>query len=318
MKKQSPFLAVAFFFLSALLLASPLFAQDSQTSSPGLVQVTVTATMKKSGEVPPVLQKQDVSVHEDGKRTPIVDWVPVNTPDSKLQLVILIDQDASTRLGAHFDEISQFVRALPTNSTVAVAYAQNGSALMRTNFTPDREAAINSLHMTLGAAAGMTSVYEALADLIKHWPAGVPRREVLLLSDGIDPTYGFHDTAPGENPALQQATQAAQHANVTVFSIFAGTSGPEARSGVLNLNGQGSLNQLAADTGGYAFFQGNGTPISFQPFLRDFTAMLGQQYLLTFRAAPVKKSAYRELKVSTEVPHVKLLAPAQVYLPAAH
>jgi VWFA-related protein len=317
MKKRLHILDFTLVFLSAMLFAAPLFAQDSHATASGLVQITVTAMSKKSGEAAPALGKQDVSFHENGKKAQIVDWIPTNKPDSKMQLVILIDQDASTRLGSHFDEVASFIRALPANSTVAVAYAMNGVAEFRTPFTADREAVIKSLHITMGAAAGMTSIYETLADMIKHWPGNAPRREVLLLSDGIDPTYGFRNTAPWQNPALEHATRAAQIANVTIFSIFVTTSGLEARSGVLNLNGQGSLNQLTTDTGGYSFFQGSGTAVSFQPFFRDLSGMLSQQYLLTFHPAPSKKADYYRLKVSTEVSHVKLLAPSEIYLPAS-
>ncbi|HEV2288202.1 MAG TPA: hypothetical protein VGR81_04540 [Candidatus Acidoferrales bacterium] len=316
MKKQPRILNFVLVFLSGLLFAAPLFAQDSQPAAPGLAQITVTAMSTKSGEAAPALGKQDVLFRENGKKAQIVDWVPTNTPDSKLQLIILIDQDTSTRLGSHFNEIASFIRALPSNSTVAVAYAMNGAADLRTPFTANREEVINSLHITMGAAAGMTSIYEALADLIKHWPGNAPRREVLLLSDGIDPTYGFHDTAPWQNPALDHATQAAQNANVTIFSIFVRAAGLEARSEVLNLNGQGSLNQLTTDTGGYSFFQGSGTAVSFQSFFRDLNAMLSQQYLLTFRPAPTKKGDDHQLKVRTEIAHVKLLAPSEIYLPA--
>lgn len=314
MKKQPHILNFTLVCLSVLLFAAPLFAQDSQAAAPGLVQITVTAMSSKSGQAAPALGKQDVSLRESGKKTPIVDWIPISSPDSKLQLVILIDQDATTRLGEHLGEIGSFVRALPDNSSVAVAYAMNGTAEFRTPFTTNRDAVVNSLHITMGASAGMTSIYETLAELIRKWPAFTGRREVLLLSDGIDPTYGFRNTAPWQNPALDHATQAAQSANVTVFSIYVTTSGLEARSSVLNLNGQASLNHLTTETGGYSFFQGSGNAVSFQPYFRDLSAMLSQQYVLTFRPAPTKRAGYHPLKVTTEVSHVKLLAPSEIYL----
>ena len=137
---------------------------------------------------------------------------------------------------------------------------------------------------------------------------------MLLISDGIDPTYGLFDTQPDQNPGLQRAIRDAQEGDVTVFSIFVG-SGRVTRNQILNLNGQGSLDELTSDTGGYSFTQGTQTPVSFRPFLDELEAMLGQQYLLTFSAMPSSKPGFHDFKVNTEVSGVKILAPKRVYVP---
>src|SRR5579863_6150076 len=84
---------------------------------------------------------------------------------------------------------------------------------------------------------------------------------------------------------------------------------------------QGALPETASSittgTGGYSFFQGTQTPVSFRPFLDDLQRMLAAQYLLTFRPAPVSTSEFHNLKVTTEASGVKLLAPNSVYVPAS-
>jgi hypothetical protein len=45
--------------------------------------------------------------------------------------------------------------------------------------------------------------------------------------------------------------------------------------------------------------------------------MLEQQYLLTFRAALPNQAGCYDLRVTSEVSRVELLAPVRVYLPAA-
>jgi VWFA-related protein len=303
-------LATAVLLGTAVCGAPPLFAQDSNTASPGSVQVTVTARAKHGSA--PALTAQDVTVHEDKNRQPVTSLVPVKS-DSSLQLAILIDSDATTRLGAQFQEINRFLQALPQNAGVAIAYAQNGSARIDQPFTTDRNAIGKGLHVTFGPAIGDTSIYSALSDLIRKWPDDPGVREVLLISDGIDPTYGLFNTQPQDNPGLQNAIRDAQKARVTVFSIFV-SGGRVSANEILNLNGQGSLGELTSNTGGYAFTQGTDTPVSFRPFLNDLQAMLGQQYLLTFQPAPVSSRGFHDLKVNIEVSGVKLLAPNRVYV----
>ncbi len=309
-------LLVLFILVLATICGAPsLFAQDSQTAPSGTLQVTVTARAKHGNGPASALAAQDVTVHEDRNPRPVVSLVPLKG-DSPLQLVIFIDSDSTTRVGSQFQDVSQFIQALPPDAAVALAYAMNGSARMDQPFTTDRAAISKALHVTFGPSAGNTSIYAALSDLIKRWPAASGPRAVLLVSDGIDPTYGFSQTEPDQNPGLQQAIRDAQKNSITVFSIFV-SSGRETRNGLLNLDGQGSLGELTSYTGGYAFSQGTQTPVSFRPFLDDLQRMLGQQYLLTFRSMPVSKAGFYDLKVNTEISGVKLLAPSRVYVPAS-
>lgn len=296
-----------------LCLAAGVCAQDAQPGSPALARVIITAVASSGNEVPS-LGRQDVSVHEDKRPCAVADLTPMSSSSEKLQLAILIDQSSTTQLGQQLKEISRFINALPPDSSMAVAYAMNGTAMMQQAFTTDRTAVNKALHLTAGPSAGNTAIYEALASLIQKWPHNTIRREVLLISDGIDDTYGLEQTQPGQNPSLERAIQFAQRETITVFSIFVG-SGRATRNRFLNMNGQGSLADLTSSTGGYAFSQGTQTPISFGPFLDDLQKMLGRQYLLTFRPAPSRKPGDHDLKAAVEIPHVKLLAPTRIYWP---
>lgn len=300
-------------FMMMLCLAGAVCAQDAQSGSPALARVIITAVASSGKEIPR-LGRQDVSVHVDKKPCPVADLTPMGSSSEKLQLAILIDQSSTTRLGQQLKDIPRFIDALPPDSSIAVAYAMNGTVMMQQTFTTDRTAVNKTLHLTTGPSAGNTAIYEALASLITKWPHNTIRREVLLISDGIDVTYGLQQTEPGQNPSLERAIELAQQENITVFSIFVG-SGRATRNRFLNMNGQGSLADLTASTGGYAFSQGTQTPISFRPFLDDIQKMLGQQYLLTFRPTPSRKPSYHDLKAAVEIPHVKLLAATRIYLP---
>ncbi|HVA72482.1 MAG TPA: hypothetical protein VNF02_05165 [Candidatus Limnocylindrales bacterium] len=317
MKKQFPLASIPVLILAAVSFAAPLLAQNAppQSASSDLVRVTVTATAR-SGKVPPALQKIDVSVHQDSRPRPVVDWIPENSPKASLDFVILVDDSLNPQLGLQLRDMKDFIRSLPQNSRIAVAYAANGTANMQQNFTTNRDAAEKALRLPVGAFQSSNGIYFALADLIKKWPKDVDRREVLLISDGIDLTYGVDESQPGSNPALDQAIGAAQRNNVTVYSLFASGAGMVARNPFLVLNGQSCLGKLTLDSGGDSFFLGFQTPVSFRPYLQDLTKMLGQQYLLTFRAALPQKASFHELKVSTEMSGVELMAPSRIYLPA--
>ncbi len=311
--KNSLLVPAGALFFAVLFAPTWLFAQNTAPSN-AAVQVMVTAQAKRGSAS--TLSARDVLVHEDKNPRPVTGFEPLSQTDLPIQLMILIDSDATSRLGAQFKDISQFVQTLPRNAQVGLAYTLNGTARVEQPFTSDRAAITQALHITIGPAAGNTSVYSALSGLIENWPGESNFREVLLISDGIDATYGFSDTQPEENPGLQTAIRDAQVSHVTIFSIFV-SSGRITRNQVLNLNGQGSLSELTSDTGGYSFTQGTDTPISFQPFLDDLHQMLGQQYLLTFRATPSGKPGFHNLKVATEISGVKLLAPKRVYVSAA-
>ncbi|HEV2420132.1 MAG TPA: hypothetical protein VGS59_00360 [Candidatus Acidoferrales bacterium] len=312
MNRKTWMFAPAILGFAILCTARLLFAQDAQPQSSSNIEVTITARAKRGAS--PALTARDVTVHEDKNPRPVVSLDAVGQADDPLQLMILVDSDATPRLGAQFQDISRFIQSLPQNAQAGLAYATSGSAQLEQAFTTDRAAITKALHVTFGPAVGNTSIYGALSDLIRKWPGGMSGREVLLISDGIDPTYGVFDTQPDQNPGLQKAIRDAERGHVTVFSIFVG-SGRATRNQILNLNGQGSLGELTSDTGGYSFTQGTETPVSFRPFLNELQTMLGQQYLLTFNSMPSSKSGFHDIKVNTEVSGVKILAPKRVYLP---
>jgi len=311
---QFKFMTIVFLVACTFWIAAPLFAQGVKPSSPDIVQVTVTAA-GRSGATPPALERIDVSVHQDNRPRPVVDLIPANSPKASLDFVILVDDSLNTALGTQFRDIKDFIRSLPEGSRIAVAYAANGTATMQQDFTTDRAAAEKAIRLPNGQFQGSNGIYFAVDDLIKKWPEGAARREVLLISDGIDLSYGVDATSPGLNSPLDQAISAAQRSNITVYSLFASGAGIVARNQFLILNGQGCLGKLTLDTGGDSFFLGFQTPVAFRPFLQQLTGLLGRQYLLTFRAALPQKAGFHDLKVSTEMSGVELMAPSRIYLP---
>ena len=173
------------------------------------------------------------------------------------------------------------------------------------------------IRLPFGSGGAFSSPYLALTDLLQRWPDDNNRRELLLVSDGIDLFRGVAESAPGLNPDLDRAVRAAQREGVVVHTLFASGAERVRRNFFLIGNGQGALLQLAYETGGEAFFQGSQTPLAFKPYLERLSDVLGRQYLLTLQPPARAKGGFERLRVSTEVPGAELIGPGHVYVPAS-
>jgi len=316
MKKLRSVPALVFALVGIAIAGAPAWAQQS-ASSPDLIRVTVTVEGTKGNPNPPAIGKEDIVVFQEKDRRPVVDWAPATGENAGLDLAIVVDDAIDPGVGVNLDDVRGFVRGQPATTHVAIVYGSLGNARVLQNFSADHEAAAKALRLPMGNFNSPGSIFMAVSDLLGRWPAGGNRRAVLLISDGIDTFYGVRESMPGSNPSLQTAIDKAQRAGVTFFAIFASGGGHFLHSSFLVSNGQGCLSRMADETGGEAFFQGFQTPLSFRPFLEDLNKLLGQQYILTFRAALGKKASLQRLRLRTEQHGVELQAPDRVYVPAA-
>src|SRR5208282_1932676 len=93
------------------------------------------------------------------------------------------------------------------------------------------------------------------------------RRAVLMLTDGVDRYWG---TQVMDDPYVDASVHDALKSGVMVYSIYLRGAGVEGgRSGWVTLAGQSRLNQVSEETGGCAYFQGVGDPVTISPFLTD-------------------------------------------------
>jgi len=310
-RKQNTYTWVLAVALTALASSSLPARAAGPRTSPNQVTVTVTVIPKQGNRAD--LTAQDVLVYQNQERRPVIDWKPADSA-SPLDLAILMDDSLASDVGVQWNDLRQFVRVLPASTRVAILYARHGDAAKIQDFTTDHELALRAFRVPVGKANEISSVFQAVTDLVKHWPEDGNRRALVVVSDGIDLFYDATSSLPTQNPNLDRAIEAAQRAQVTAFAIYARTAGNFANSLYLVNNGQGSLDRLARETGGEAFFQGTETPIAFQPFLSQLGRDLSRQYVLTFEAAQ-GKGAYERLRVTTEQPHVELIAPTRVFVP---
>jgi hypothetical protein len=307
--------------LAGALLAwsvAPLRVSAAGPPDVGITPVNVTVTISGPQQGRPSLTAQDLMVYQNNQRRPVLGVKPLSGVTQGTDLAILVDGSLSGELGLQFGDLKQFIRSLPSSTRVGVAYAEYGAAEFRQDFTTDHDAVVKAFRLPVGPSQAGASIFQSVDSLLKHWPADGRARSVLLISNGVDIYRGLRDTEAALNPDLQAAIDQAHKSGVTIYAVYAGGAAPLTQRRFLVSNGQDSLNRIANETGGQAYFEGFSSPIAFQPFLNDIQRHLGDQYVVTFGAATRHAPELARLRIATELPQVKITAPSQVWVPAAH
>ena len=317
---QSPAKLIAEICLLMAAFSIPHFAsaqqaQQKDAAAGAPVQMVVSVEPKHGNEIPAITQP-DVIVDQGHDRRPVTGWAPATGNRAGLALAILIDDSAGISFGSQMEDVRAFIGEQASTTLIALGYMQNGTVHLAQDFTPDHAAAAKALRLPQGFAGAEASPYFSLTDFIKKWPSNpsTPRREVLMITDGIDAYYG----GGYPDPYVDEAVKNAQCAGVVVFSIYTPGAGHLGHS-YWRINwGQNYLFQLSEETGGESYyFLGPQAPVSFEPYLSQMTRQLSDQFLLTFVAKPQKKAETEPVKVSTEIRSVDLLAQDKVCVPAS-
>jgi len=197
--------------------------------------------------------------------------VPVN-------LAILIQDDLVSQVGNELDETRDFIRSLPAGSRVMVGYITTGTLQVRQPFTTDLEKAAGSLRMVMSTtSASAFNPYVEVVEALRKFETGKGKNVLLLISDGLDTSRGFDSSAAGNTLDLHRAIDNARKRDVAIYTFFAPSVGLTSQNRMAVSYGQSSLNRLANDTGGKAFFQGSGF-VSFSPYFRRLREALNEQY----------------------------------------
>src|ERR1700674_240514 len=311
MKKHYLMLEVVIAITTLLASVQLIAAQENSSPAGSGVNLVVTVEARHGSNVPDI-SREDVMVYEGHDRDKVAAWLPLQGDRAGLELFVLLDDSSNISLGSQLEDIRQFISAQPATTKIGVAYMQNGIAQVVQNLTSDHMLAAKALRLPLGNPGASASPYFSLGDLIKRWPEGNERREVLMITDGIDRYWG---SGP-DNAYVDTAIEQAQRAGVIVFGIYTPGEGHYGHSFWRVNWGQNYLSQVADETGGEAFYLGNGAPVSFAPYLEDITRRLSRQYLLTFLAKPQKKAGMQRVKLRTEVPNAELVSADRVFVPA--
>lgn len=301
--------------LALFSLMAPAWSQQSAADQGVPVQMIVTLEPKHTKVIPEITQ-QDVMVYQGHDRRTVMGWVPAKGDKAGLALAILIDDSAGFSLGSQLSEIRTFIQAQAPTTLVAVGYMQNGTVFMAQNFTQDHTAAAKSVRLAQGFYGAEGSPYLSLSEFIKRWNAdpAVPRREVLMVTSGIDNVYmGVLD-----NPYVDAAIQEAQCAGIVIYSIYTPSAGHMGHSYFRTSWGQNYLSEITEATGGEAYdLLGPQGAVSFAPYFKQVNEQLPNQFVLTFLAKPQKKAGTESVKVTSEIHDVDFVHADKVCVPAS-
>jgi hypothetical protein len=296
------------YLLALTLLTATTLAAQAQQEGPTPTQALVAVDSKNP--VTPTIA--DVTVKVNNRATQLTNLAPVQAAGA--QVAILIDDGLRISMSRELPALRDFIKGLRPGTEAFVGYMQNGRVINSQGFTTDLGAAANGLRIPVGSPGLSASPYFCLSDFVKKWPenassGSTPKaRFVLMITNGVDPYNGSTSIMNQNSPYVDAAVKDSQRAGVAVYSMYYSDAG--IRGGRASFSGQSYLAQIAQGTGGTAYYQGSGNPVSMEPYLKQFQKAISETYVATF-AAPAGKGLV-QLKVSTKLPKTKLQAPAYV------
>jgi hypothetical protein len=255
------------------------------------------------------MQNIDLTVSEDGEPKTILSIRGVGT-NAPITIAILIQEDLVTSIKNETRALANFVVGLPGGSRVMIGYIRTGSLQVKQKFTVDLEKAARAIRPPLGviSAAPYNPYVEVIEALKRFDSQPLGRRAILLISDGLDTSRGIDSSSPAQSLDLQRAINESQRRGVAVYGFYA-PSLALGNNSLLSGNAQSSLLKLADDTGGHAYFQGTGAPVSFDPFIKDLQQSLDRLAALTFLSTHLNKGFHR-IDVKSSTPGVRVTYPS--------
>jgi hypothetical protein len=295
--------------LATAVVASPLFvfAQEGPVT-----QAIVTVNAKS----PQPLTAQNLKVRVNNHETPLTSVEHVKPNGT--QVALLIDDGLRTSIGRQLSDMQNFIRSLPEGTEILVGYMQNGRVIAQQPFTADHNAAASNLRLPVGSPGLSASPYFCLSDFVKNWPGSkenttdqgnvvsAKARFVIMITNGVDPYNGSVSPMNQNSVYVDNSIRDAQRAGVPVYTIYYGNAG--IRGGAASFSGQSYLAKVSDETGGQAYFQGMGNPVSLTPFFERFTKSLSESYVATFPAPAKTNNNLIQLKFSTTLGSAKLQA----------
>lgn len=286
--------------------------KDRTQARPVIIQITprMRGANKQMEETEVFDYLGNLIVREDGEERKVLSTRGVG--QSPLALAVLIQDDVVPSISSEIKGIGEFIRTLPKGSRVMVGYIKSGSLQVRQKFTTDLEKAIRTLRIPISSVtvAPFNPYIEIIEGLKRFESLPSGRRAMLVVTDGLDTSRGVNSSSAGQSQDLQRAIRESQRRSVAVYSFYAPTVTATGGSNLLLVNNaQSSLERLSDESGGRAFFQGTGTPLSFEPFLRELGESLFSQIAVTFLSTNSDKNFHR-LEVAFERKDVELDYPA--------
>lgn len=318
MKRLSFSVTSLMIFAIAWVGLGSLRGQEKATSAATSVHMTVTLRVLGENKRMPEVRREDVIVRHGDERLKVTGWTPARGDRAGLDLFILIDDASDSSLGILLSDLRSFVSAQSRTTLIGVGYMRNGTVQIVQNFTAEHRQAADAIRLPIASSGAFGSPYLSVMDLMNRWPEGANRREVIMISDGIDRFRtglgyrGLGFTSPDVDPAITVA----QRTGTMIHTIFSRGVGRLGRNYWEITRGQNGISKLSDETGGECFFLGTQNAVSFKPYLDDVQKILENQYILEFQAIPGEKAELQFVKLTTELPGVEFDSAEAVWVKA--
>jgi hypothetical protein len=282
-----------------------------------------------------ILRAENIQVKQGKDSLKVNSLIPARGDNAALQLFILIDDTCDSGIGNNLNDLRDFINAQPATTVVGVAYMSNAAIQVVQNFTADHALAVKAVRLPRGSLSAMDSPYLSLISLVKGWPEQNVRREVLMITDGIDrlrdersgttyrgPTRGLSSpsavsTMPTMSVDADRASTTSQRYKVIVHSIYATGVGRAGRNAWEAQLGQSGIAKIADETGGEYFALGTQNAVSFKPYLDRMQRIFENQYYLVFQAVPRKKDGLQRVNITSDQANAEIAAADNVWVPVA-
>jgi hypothetical protein len=303
--------------LAVFVTSFPLLAQQRRAAVP--VRMTVTVRLLDKDKRMPDVSREDVIVRQDNHRLKVTGWRSARGGQAGLDLFILLDDTSDPSLGSQLDDLRAFINAQPQTTSVGVGYMRNATVQIVQNFTAEHSQAAKALRLPVASSGAYGSPYLSVIDLMKRWPGHSNRREVIMVTDGIDRARGGprYRGLSFITPDVDSASRVAQRTGTIIHTIFTRGVGRLGSNFWEITNGQNGIAKLSDETGGWSFYLGTQNSVSFQPYLDDLQSILDNQFLLDFQALPGKKAGLQHVRLTTEVAGVELDSADSVWVPSS-
>lgn len=323
--------------ICGLAVSAPaLHSQEKAAPSTVQVHMVITDQAFSDNSEVPVLRQDNVQVKQGKNLLKVDQLIPAREENAALQLFILIDDTCDTAIGGNLGDLRDFINSQPASTLVGVAYMSNATIQVIQNPTADHALAAKAVRLPLGRLSTMDSPYLSLISLVKSWPQQKVRREVLMITDGIDRLRGERSspsqmpsrsvagasmaretqTMPSISSDADSASKNSQRYGVIVHSIYATGAGRLGRNAWEAQLGQSGVAKISDETGGEYFALGTQNAVSFKPYLERLQKILENQYYLVFQAVPRKKDGLQRIVISTETANADIAAADNVWVPA--
>jgi hypothetical protein len=311
----------SFFGILVLLMVATQIARSQEKSALSTVQVhlVITAEAPNENEEAPVLRAENVQVNQGKKMLKVASIIPAQGDNAALQLFVLIDDTCDTSIGNNLNDLRDFINAQPASTMVGVAYMSNATVQVLQNLTADHGLAAKAVRLPRGGLSATDSPYLSLISLAKGWPQQKVRREVVMVSDGIDRLRGRSggSSMPTISIDADSASAASQRNGIIVHGIYSPGVGRLGRNAWEAQLGQSSVAKISDETGGEYFALGMQNPVTFKPYLDRLRRILNNQYYLVFQAVPGKKDDLQRVRISTTLANVDIAAADNVWVPTS-